>query len=81
MMNKKPEQKQLNEIRKNFDFFDKDNNGQINIDEFIELLKVIEPTSTKEQAIKGFGLIDTNGNEAIDFDEFINWWQSYWWQY
>jgi len=80
-MTKKLGQEQLNEIRKNFDFFDNDNNGMINIDEFIELLKVIEPSSTKEQAIKGFEIIDEDGNEAIDFDEFINWWQSYWWQY
>ncbi len=80
-MTKKPGQEQLNEIRKNFDFFDNDNNGLINLDEFIDLLKVIEPTSTIEQANNGFKLIDQDENETIDIDEFIKWWQSYWWQY
>jgi len=80
-MTKSPRKEQLDEIRKNFDFFDKDNNGMINIDEFVELLKVIEPTSNKKQAKKGFELIDNDGNEYIDFNEFIKWWQSYWWQY
>jgi len=80
-MTNKPSQEQLAEIRKNFDFFDDDKNGQIEIKEFIRLLKVIEPTSTKEQAAKGFALIDDDHNGVIDFDEFIVWWESYWWQY
>ncbi len=80
-MTKRTGQEKLEEIRKNFDFFDGDSNGLINVDEFTDLLKVIEPSSTKEQAKKGFELIDEDNNEAIDFHEFFNWWQSYWWQY
>jgi len=80
-MTKIPSQDKLNEIRKNFEFFDEDANGQIDLKEFIQLLKVIEPTSTIEQAEKGFELIDDDDNGVIDFEEFISWWQSYWWQY
>lgn len=80
-MTNKPSQDKLVELRKNFDFFDKDNNGRIELEEFIQLLKIIEPTSTREQAEKGFSFIDNNNNNVIDFEEFISWWQTYWWQY
>ena len=80
-MTSKPSQEKLDEIRSNFDFFDDDNNGQIELSEFIKLLKIIEPTSTQQQAEEGFNLIDDDNNGIIDFKEFINWWQSYWWQY
>lgn len=80
-MTNRPSQEKLAEIRKNFDFFDNDTNGQIDLSEFINLLKIIEPSSTKVQAEEGFNLIDDDNNGAIDFEEFINWWQSYWWQY
>ena len=80
-MTNKPSQDKLAEIRKNFDFFDKDSNGKIEINEFISLLKVIEPTSSKQQAEEGFKLIDDDHNGVIDFDEFIVWWESCWWQY
>ena len=80
-MTNKPSQEKLAEIRKNFEFFDKDNNGMIEIKEFINLLKVIEPTSTKQQAEEGFNIIDDDHNGIIDFDEFLVWWESCWWQY
>ncbi|PCJ46000.1 MAG: calcium sensor EFh [Gammaproteobacteria bacterium] len=80
-MTNKPSQDKLAEIRKNFDFFDKDNNGKIEVGEFISLLKVIEPSSSKRQAEEGFKLIDDDDNGVIDFAEFIVWWESCWWQY
>lgn len=80
-MSSKLKQEHLLEIKKNFDFFDEDNNGQIELKEFIKLLKVIEPSSTKEQAEEGFKFIDDDHNGFIDFDEFIAWWESCWWQY
>jgi len=80
-MTTKPSQDKLDEIQSNFDFFDDDNNGKIELNEFIKLLNIIEPTSTKQQAEEGFKIIDDDNNGVIDFAEFINWWQSYWWQY
>ena len=80
-MNTQPNQEKLTEIRQHFDFFDDDKNGLIELSEFTQLLKVIEPTSTNEQAEKGFQIIDDDHNGVIDFDEFFSWWQTCWWQY
>jgi len=80
-MSKNPSQKELDEIRENFNFFDDDKNGLIELDEFIKLLKVIDPTSTIKQAEQGFSHIDKDKSGSIDFGEFIIWWESYWWQY
>ncbi len=72
---------QLAEIKENFEFFDRDSNSKIDLGEFTKLLRVISPTATLEQAQKGFELIDENQDGHIDFDEFINWWESCWWEY
>ena len=80
-MTKRPSPEKLQEIRNNFDFFDKDQNGQIELKEFISLLKVIEPTSSRQQAEEGFKIIDDDHNGVIDFEEFMVWWESCWWQY
>jgi len=76
-----PSNEKISYIRENFDYFDEDKNGQIEVAEFTRLLKVIEPTSTPEQASDGFNIIDTDHNGSIDFAEFLAWWQSCWWQY
>ena len=57
-MSQTPSQEILDEIRSNFDYFDGDKNGRIDVKEFTKLLQVIEPTATKEQAAKGFDFID-----------------------
>ncbi len=80
-MSNKPTAEVLEEIRDNFDYFDRDNNGRIDITEFTKLLKVIDPSATTEQAEKGFEFIDSDNNGHIDLDEFIDWWQTHWWQY
>ncbi|XOV78164.1 MAG: EF-hand domain-containing protein [Aestuariibacter sp.] len=69
------------EIKKEFDFFDNDKNGEIDLGEFWELLKILSPKATEEQATEGFGIIDENSDGSIDFDEFLSWWQNNWWEY
>jgi len=76
-----PSQEILDEIRTNFEFFDRDNNGKIDVKEFTKLLKIIEPSATDRQAQEGFKYIDDDHNGHIDLEEFIAWWQSSWWQY
>ncbi|MCO7226010.1 EF-hand domain-containing protein [Pleionea sp. CnH1-48] len=71
----------LKEVKDNFNFFDRDGNGEIDLKEFTELLKVLSPQSNEEQAEKGFSLIDSNGDGHIDFEEFIGWWNTCWWEY
>jgi Ca2+-binding EF-hand superfamily protein len=81
-MNDKPLPKErVEEIRKHFDFFDRDHNGEIDLEEFTELLRVLSPKATHEQAEKGFNLIDENTDGHIDFEEFMRWWESCWWEY
>ena len=74
-------EEQLAEIKENFDFFDRDSNRQIDLSEFTKLLRVLSPTATIEQAEKGFSLIDDNNDGHIDFDEFMAWWETCWWEY
>ena len=80
MSNQLSEQ-QLNDIKKDFSFFDRDGNGQIDLPEFIELLTVIAPKTKANRVEEGFGLIDKNGDGFIDFEEFLAWWQECWWEY
>jgi|TARA_B100000676_G_C17300265_1_gene446822 Ca2+-binding EF-hand superfamily protein len=69
------------EIQKDFSFFDRDGNGQIDMKEFIELLTVISPKTKASHVEEGFKLIDTNDDGFIDFEEFLSWWQECWWEY
>lgn len=74
-------EQRVEEIKGHFDFFDKDNNGSIDLAEFTELLQILSPDSDDKQAQKGFELIDTNGNGYIEFNEFLSWWKTCWWEY
>ena len=69
---------EITEIKDHFDFFDNDNSGLIDIDEFTQLLKVLAPSASKDNAIRGFATIDVDQNEQIDFDEFLEWWKMNW---
>lgn len=71
----------IKDVRENFDFFDRDKNGEIDVKEFEELLKVLDPKTTEAQAIRGFELIDENSDGHIDFTEFLAWWETCWWEY
>ena len=75
-----PDQK-AREIRESFEYFDRDQNGYIDFNEFTELLKVISPESTVQQAAEGFSIIDTNSDGHVDLEEFIEWWKTTWWEY
>ena len=78
MSEKQLSPEQVEEIRKEFEFFDKDNNGQIDLPEFIELLTVISPKTKASHVKEGFDLIDDNHDGFIDFAEFLDWWQEGW---
>lgn len=69
------------EIRSDFDFFDRDKNGQVDLQEFIELLTVLSPKTKASHVQEGFSLIDKNNDGYIDFDEFLVWWKQGWWEY
>jgi hypothetical protein len=69
------------EIRGSFEFFDKDNNGLIDFEEFRSLLRTVNPEATTNQAAEGFSMTDTNCDGYVDLDEFVAWWQATWWEY
>lgn len=71
----------IQEIREHFRFFDRDGNGFIDVKEFMELLKVISPNTTDNQAISGFELVDENNDGLIEFEEFLEWWQTVWYEF
>jgi len=71
----------IEDIKKDFSFFDRDGNGQIDLTEFIELLTVISPKTKASHVEEGFKLIDENNDGFIDFEEFLEWWQECWWEY
>ncbi len=69
---------EIKEIKEHYDFFDNDGSGMIDFKEFRQLLKVLAPSSTSENAERGFATIDTDENELIDFEEFLDWWEMNW---
>ncbi len=71
-------QEEITEIKDHFDFFDKDGSGLIDIGEFTQLLKILAPDASQDNAIRGFETIDVDHNEQIDFDEFLDWWKMNW---
>ena len=81
-MSKKPlSDSEIADITKEFEFFDRDGNGLIELSEFIELLTVLSPKTKVSSVQEGFALIDSNKDGSIDLDEFIKWWQEGWWEY
>ena len=74
-------EKELAQIKQEFDFFDRDSNGQLSLTEFIELLTVLSPKTKVSAVEEGFNLIDDNHDGYIDFEEFVNWWKEGWWEY
>jgi len=74
-------EQKLEEIKREFDFFDVDDNGLIDFKEFRKLLTTLSPRTSVDQAAEGFSIVDTNSDGHIDVDEFVTWWKSNWWEY
>lgn len=68
------EPERLEELREDFDAFDRDGNGTIDFAEFEELLDGLGAEMPRPQARIGFGEIDTDGDGQISFTEFAHWW-------
>lgn len=81
MSDKQLSEQQISDIRKEYDYFDKDNNGQLDLQEFIELLTILSPKTKANRVEEGFNLIDDNHDGFIDFEEFLEWWKEGWWEY
>lgn len=65
-------------VRHEFEYFDRDNSGELNVQEFRDLFKVIAPEARRAEADEAFRCIDENASGSIEFDEFLDWWESNW---
>jgi calcium-binding protein CML len=72
-MDLQPEE--LKELRESFRYNDADKDGLIEFAEFLEMLEQLEAETSADEARIGFDEIDTDGNGAINFSEFVDWWR------
>lgn len=70
----KPTEEQLDELRETFDYNDRDEDGRIEPEEFVQMLDELGAEMSEKEAKIGFQDIDTNDDGLIDFDEFVAWW-------
>ena len=64
------------ELREDFEYFDKDGDGKLNRKEFGELMTALGATEPGTDASRGFSSIDADGSGGIDFEEFSRWFKS-----
>lgn len=65
---------ELQLIREAFNSYDKSRSGTITRDEFAALVEEIDPSFPKAMLKQGFSMLDANGNNQIEWSEFIEWW-------
>jgi calmodulin len=66
----------LEELKENFEFFDRDDNGRIDRDEFKRLMQVLGADAPEDELDVGFDVVDADDDGAIDFHEFASWWMN-----
>ena len=64
------------ELHEIFDHFDRNGDGKIDRDEFVELMKALDAFETDRDANLGFKAIDLDGSGVVEFDEFARWYSS-----
>ena len=62
------------ELREAFDYNDRNSDGMIQLDEFLQMLEDLEADMSEREARVGFRDIDTNDDGLVDFGEFVAWW-------
>ncbi len=62
------------ELHHEFAMADKDHDGRITFDEFVELLEGLDAGMSAAEMRIGFAEIDTGRDGAIDRREFAEWW-------
>ncbi len=61
------------ELRENFDHFDRNRDGRLDLAEFSELMEALGALEPGESASMGFQAIDTDSSGLVEFDEFVRW--------
>jgi calmodulin len=63
------------ELRDNFDHFDSNGDGKLELAEFVALLEALDAVAAGEDPAIGFRAIDSDGSGIVEFDEFVAWFQ------
>jgi len=62
------------DIAEVFQKFDMDGNGEIDLEELIEILQLLDPVLwTRENVKKLWGVVDSNDDGVLSYDEFADW--------
>lgn len=69
-----PREEDTRELRESFDYNDRNGDGRIEFDEFLNMLEELEAGVSREEARIGFRELDTHQDGSIAFDEFVAWW-------
>lgn len=62
---------QIQEFRQAFDIMDRDHNGAITVDDLSAVMRAIGQTPTLNELQDMIREVDADGNETIDFTEFL----------
>ena len=69
-----PTPEEIEELRESFRYNDANDDGRIDFQEFVAMLKDLEADIEPSAARVGFDEIDSDDDNAIEFDEFLEWW-------
>lgn len=64
------------ELRREFKRVDRNLDGKVNFEEFVEMLEGLEAGMTQTDLRIGFGEVDTDKDGLISLQEFAEWWSS-----
>jgi calmodulin len=70
------QQEKTAELLEDFAYFDQDQDGLMQFDEFEQFMDGIGADMTLEECRIGFAEIDSDRDGAIEFEEFLEWWTS-----
>jgi len=71
-----PDLEKRAELREDFEYFDANEDGRMQFDEFVHFLNGIDAEMSAADCRVGFTEIDTNRDGLIEFEEFMDWWGS-----
>ena len=65
---------QLAELQRSFKACDSNGDGAIGHREFATLLHALDQDLSDDECLLAFELADADGDDSINFDEFMAWW-------
>ncbi|HEU4624560.1 MAG TPA: EF-hand domain-containing protein [Steroidobacteraceae bacterium] len=67
---------EIERLREDFEYFDRNDDGLMEFEEFQRFLQALDAGMSDEEARLGFSEIDTDRDGVIEFEEFLDWWGS-----